>query len=81
MITSGINAQFIGNGRVQIRVNEIANNQKGGSAQIVGSDIAQFSNDNAAISYANLVNQTGVLFGPKENKELIKDVFQLSGNN
>ena len=78
MITGGVSAQFIGNGRVQISVNETANNSKGGSAQIIGRDFASFNSDNAAISYANLVNQTGVLFAPKDNGELVKDVFQLS---
>ncbi len=78
MITGAVSAQFIGNGRVQINVSEAANNSKGGSAQIIGRDIALFNSDNAAISYANLVNQTGVLFGPRDNRELVKDVFQLS---
>lgn len=81
MITGNVSAQFIGNGRVLIRMNEAAQGKNGASAQVAANDFASFSSDNAAISYTNLVNQTGVLFAPKDNHELVKDVFQLSQNN
>ena len=40
MIISVIGTQFIGNWRVQINVNQVANNLKGGYAQIISRDIA-----------------------------------------
>lgn len=81
MINSNISAQFIGNGQVLLRLNETANSKRGcDSAQVSASTVASFSNDVAATSYANLVNSTGVLYGPKLNDELVKDVFQLSEN-
>lgn len=76
MITGNVSAQFIGNGRVQVRMNETANSKRGAAGQICATDFAQFNNDNAAMHYTNLVNSTGVLFGPKDSHQLLDDVFQ-----
>lgn len=81
MINSNITAQYIGQGQVLLKLNENANSKRGcDSAQISASTVASFKNDIAAVSYANLVNSTGILYGPKLNDELVKDVFQLSEN-
>lgn len=78
MITSGVSAQFIGNGRVNISVNEMADDGKGGKAQRVGNQISLFGNDASAIAYTNLVNSTGILYAPANNDKLIGNVFDVS---
>lgn len=81
MITRNVSAQFIGNGRVLLRMNSVAQDNKNASAQVTANTVAAFSNDAAAISYTNLINQTNCLFGPKPYEELVTDVFQSSSVN
>lgn len=81
MITNNVTAQYAGNNRVLLRVNSSANAKNGSTAQTAGCDTAAFNNEIAAISYANLVNQTGILFKPVQNNELVKDVFELASRD